>query len=115
MLYRGNRPPIGYGPPPRFSECVVCRRRFEAPRQLLCSEECRNIVAEHLQIDQVPPGLSRNEQIRKLAARGGRLPWIAAWYGLTYGRIKSIAQGTERPGPGEHISRRTTSWLNRKP
>lgn len=117
VIYRDQQPPLEYGPPRRYLACLVCAVRIEDGAEPVCSNACWVAVREHVAIDSVPDGLSRNEQLVWLVAAGRRLTWVSAWYGLSPGTVKNVARGVVRPvnRPRHRREGRAKGWLDTTP
>lgn len=109
-----DHPPIEYGDPRRYTVCIVCDEPIDDGVEPVCSDTCWVAVRDHLGVDALPDGLTRNEQIQHLAAAGRRLQWIGAWYGLAYGTIKNIVAGVDRPRTRSRMGRLGVGWLDRQ-
>ncbi|WP_102158658.1 hypothetical protein [Zhihengliuella halotolerans] len=110
-----GRQSLEYGPPRRYTVCLVCGGAINEGIEPVCSDACWNRISEHLRLDELPDGLSRNAQIQQLAAFGRRLSWVGAWFGLSYGTVKNIARGVPRPRTPRQSERLGRGWLDRRP
>lgn len=90
------QPPAEYGPPRWRTACLVCSEPITPGRdEPVCSDRCWVEVRHCLRIDELPDGMTRNEQIRCLAKRGCDYAWIGAWYGLAEGTVKNLVYGRQ--------------------